>query len=71
MNCYLANKVGLLNRFMISYSEKAVYDIIIFTSTHYLRWGFKQKVPRKTYVNTAFKEKKEDFKKEQNKYWII
>lgn len=71
MNCYLANKVGLLNRFMIAYAEKAVYDIIIFTSTHYLRWGFKQKVPRKTNVNTASKEKKEDFKKEQNKYWII
>jgi hypothetical protein len=35
------------------------------------KWGFKQKVPRKTHVNTASKEEKERFKKEQERYWII
>ena len=36
------------------------------------KWGFKQKVPRKTHVNTASKEEKEGFKKEQERYyWII
>jgi hypothetical protein len=34
-------------------------------------WGFKQKVPRKVHVNTASKEEKEDFKKEQDRYWIL
>jgi hypothetical protein len=34
-------------------------------------WGFKQKIPRKTHVNTASKQEKEDFKKEQERYWII
>jgi hypothetical protein len=34
------------------------------------KWGFKQKVPRKVHVNTASKEEKEDFKKEQERYWI-
>jgi putative transposase len=29
------------------------------------RWGFKQKVPRKVHVNTASKEEKVEFKKEQ------
>jgi putative transposase len=29
------------------------------------RWGFKQKVPRKVYANTASNEEKEEFKKEQ------
>jgi transposase len=32
------------------------------------KWGFKQKVPRKVYVNTASKEEKERFKKEQERY---
>src|SRR6185437_4419813 len=33
--------------------------------------GFKQKVPRKVYVNTASAEEKEAFKKRQNKYlWM-
>ncbi len=36
------------------------------------KWGFKQKVPRKVHVNTASKEEKELFKKEQGRYyWII
>jgi putative transposase len=38
------------------------------------KWGFKQKVPRKVHVNTASKEEKERFKKEQDtgqsKRWI-
>lgn len=29
------------------------------------KWGFKLKVPRKVHVNTASREEKEDFKKEQ------
>jgi putative transposase len=35
------------------------------------KWGFKQKVPRKTHVNTASKEEKERFKKEPERYWIL
>ena len=35
------------------------------------KWGFKQKVPQKLHVNTASKEEKEGFKKEQERYWII
>ncbi|HSF51184.1 MAG TPA: winged helix-turn-helix domain-containing protein, partial [Nitrososphaeraceae archaeon] len=35
------------------------------------KWGFKQKVPRKVHVNTASREEKERFKKEQERYWII
>ena len=34
------------------------------------KWGFKQKVPRKVYVNTTTREEKERFKKEQERYWI-
>ncbi len=33
--------------------------------------GFKQKVLRNTYVNTASKEEKERFKKEPERYWIL
>ncbi|MGH9988536.1 MAG: winged helix-turn-helix domain-containing protein, partial [Nitrososphaeraceae archaeon] len=63
------------------WTTKQVYDIIIRESgvkyhqiyiyTLLRRWGFKQKVPRKTYVNTASKEEKERFKKEQERYWTI
>jgi hypothetical protein len=35
------------------------------------KWGFKQKVPRKTHVNTASKEEKERFKKEPERYYLI
>jgi hypothetical protein len=35
------------------------------------KWGFKQKISRKVHVNTASKEEKERFKKEQERYWII
>ncbi|MDN5845779.1 MAG: winged helix-turn-helix domain-containing protein [Candidatus Nitrosocosmicus sp.] len=34
------------------------------------KWGFKQKVPRKVPVNTASKEKKDEFKKRQNRYLV-
>ncbi len=35
------------------------------------KWGFKQKVPRKVYVNTASLEEKSDFKKRLSRYlWI-
>lgn len=63
------------------WTTKQVEDLIILKSriryhyTHIYRlmhkWGFKQKVPRKVHVNTASKEEKEGFKKEQERYWII
>lgn len=33
------------------------------------KWGFKQKVPKKVHVNTASKEEKEEFKKNQGRFW--
>jgi putative transposase len=64
------------------WTTKQVEDLIVKKSggiryhyTHIYRlmhkWGFKQKIPRKTHVNTASKQEKEDFKKEQERYWII
>ena len=64
------------------WTTKQVEDLIVKKSggiryhyTHIYRlmhkWGFKQKVPRKVHVNTASNEEKEDFKKEQERYWII
>lgn len=65
------------------WTTKQVEDLIIRKSggtryhyTHIYRlmhkWGFKQKVPRKVHVNTASKEEKERFKKEQERYyWIL
>jgi putative transposase len=65
------------------WTTKQIEDLIIRKSggiryhfTHIYRlmhkWGFKQKVPRKTHVNTASKEEKERFKKEQERYyWIL
>jgi len=64
------------------WTTKQVYDIIIQESgvqyhqlyiyTLLRKWGFKQKVPRKTHVNTASKEEKEHFKKEPERYyWIL
>lgn len=61
------------------WTTKQVEDLIVKKSggiryhyTHIYRlmhkWGFKQKVPRKVYVNTASKEEKERFKKEQERY---
>ncbi len=64
------------------WTTKQVEDLIVKKSggtryhyTHIYRlmhkWGFKQKVPRKVHVNTASKQEKEHFKKEQERYWII
>ena len=64
------------------WTTKQVEDLIVKQSggiryhyTHIYRlmhkWGFKQKIPRKVHVNTASKEEKECFKKEQERYWII
>ncbi len=64
------------------WTTRQVEDLIVKKSggiryhyTHIYRlmhkWGFKQKVPRKVHVNTASKEEKEDFKKEQERYWTI
>ena len=65
------------------WTTKQVEDLIVKKSggiryhyTHIYRlmhkWGFKQKVPRKVHVNTASREEKEHFKKEQERYyWII
>lgn len=64
------------------WTTRQVEDLIVKKSggiryhyTHIYRlmhkWGFKQKVPRKVNVNTASKEEKEDFKKEQERYWTI
>ena len=57
------------------WTTEQVNDLIVHESgihyhyTHVYRllykWGFKQKVPRKVHVNTASKEEKEEFKKEQ------
>jgi transposase len=63
-------------------TTKQIEDLIVRKSggtryhyTHIYRlmhkWGFKQKVPRKTHVNTATREEKERFKKEQERYWIL
>jgi putative transposase len=64
------------------WTTKQIEDLIVRKSggtryhyTHIYRlmhkWGFKQKVPRKTHVNTATREEKERFKKEQERYWIL
>jgi putative transposase len=65
------------------WTTRQVEDLIVKKSggiryhyTHIYRlmhkWGFKQKIPRKTHVNTASKEEKERFKKEQERYyWIL
>ena len=60
------------------WSTKQVNDMIVQESgiryhyTHVYRllhkWGLKQKVPRKVHVNTASKQEKGQFKKEQRKY---
>ena len=63
-------------------TKQVVEELIIKKSgikyhyTHIYRilrkWGFKQKVPRKVHVNTAFKQEKDDFKKSSPRYllWI-
>ncbi len=58
-----------VNDIIIRESGVQYHQIYIYTLLR--RWGFKQKVPRKVHVNTASKEKKERFKKEQERYWIL
>jgi putative transposase len=64
------------------WTTKQVEDLIVKKSggiryhyTHIYRlmhkWGFKQKVPRRVHVNTASKEEKERFNKEQERYYWI
>jgi putative transposase len=63
------------------WSTKQIEELIVKKSgikyhyTHIYRilrkWGFKQKVPRKVHVNTAFRDEKEAFKKRSPRYlWI-
>ena len=65
------------------WTTKQVEDLIVRKSggiryhyTHICRllhkWEFKQKVPKQVHVNTATREEKERFKKEQERYyWTI
>lgn len=53
VNDLIMNESGILH-----YHYTHVYRLLY-------KWGFKQKVPRKVHVNTASKEEKEEFKKEQ------
>jgi transposase len=58
-----------VNDIIIQESVIQYHKIYIYTLLR--KWGFKQKVPRRVHVNTASKEEKERFKKEQERYWII
>ncbi len=54
----------IIEESLIKYNHNYIYYIL-------RRWGFKQKVPRKVYVNTASKEEKEEFKKRENRcLWL-
>ena len=64
------------------WTTRQVEDLIIRKSSgiryHYThiyrlmhKWGFKEKVPKKTHINTASKEEKEHFKKQPEKFWTI
>ena len=53
VNDLIMNESGILH-----YHYTHVYRLLY-------KWCFKQKVPRKVHVNTASKEEKEEFKKEQ------
>ncbi|HZD35653.1 MAG TPA: helix-turn-helix domain-containing protein [Nitrososphaeraceae archaeon] len=52
-----------VNEMIIKEGNVHYHEIYIYSLLH--RWGFKQKVPRKVHVNTASKEEKNQFKKEQ------
>ena len=58
-----------VNDIIIRESGVQYHQIYIYTLLR--KWGFKQKVPRRVHVNTASREEKERFKKEQERYWII
>ncbi|HSF49359.1 MAG TPA: helix-turn-helix domain-containing protein [Nitrososphaeraceae archaeon] len=64
------------------WTTRQVEDLIIRKSggiryhyTHIYRlmhkWGFKEKVPKKTHMNTASKGEKERFKKQPERFWTI
>jgi len=52
-----------VNEMIVKEGNVHYHQIYIYSLLH--RWGFKQKVPRKVHVNTASKEEKNQFKKEQ------
>ena len=52
-----------VNEMIIKEGNVCYHQFYIYSLLH--RWGFKQKVPRKVHVNTASKEEKNQFKKEQ------
>ena len=58
-----------VNDIIIRESGVQYHQIYIYTLLR--KWGFKQKVPRRVHVNTASKEEKEGFKKEQERYYWI
>ena len=58
-----------VNDIIVRESGVQYHQIYIYTLLR--KWGFKQKVPRRVHVNTASREEKERFKKEQERYWII
>jgi len=58
-----------VNDIIVRESGVQYHQIYIYTLLR--KWGFKQKVPRRVHVNTASKEEKENFKKEQERYWTI
>ena len=77
----IKKRISIQQTTRIDYKTQ-IQDLIVRNSggiryhyTHIYRlmhkWGFKQKVPRKVHVNTASKEEKERFKKEQERYYWI
>ena len=52
-----------VNEMIVKEGKVHFHQIYIYSLLH--RWGFKLKVPRKVHVNTASKEEKKQFKKEQ------
>ena len=52
-----------VNEMIVKEGNVRYHQIYIYSLLH--RWGFKLKVPRKVHVNTASKEEKKLFKKEQ------
>jgi putative transposase len=58
-----------VNDIIVRESGVQYHQIYIYTLLR--KWGFKQKVPRRVHVNTASREEKERFKKEQERYWTI
>ena len=57
-----------VNDIIIQESGIQYHQIYIYTL---LQVGIQAEVPRRVHVNTASKEEKENFKKEQERYWIL